>query len=240
MQGVCLGEYDKKTRANPALRGIVVTPRDRINPAQMKDKHVLIVDDHALFRTGLKMILSQVGQARGISEANSIKEAFDFSESGVDVILLDIHMPGLNGIDGIKPIRDRFTKVPVIILSASSDPSAMLEARNLGARGFLNKAANAENMVSSITQVLEGGHCFPDEVETAEPNTEPSLSNTLTPRQIEVLIHLCEGKPNKLIARELEMSENTVRVHVSAILAALGASNRTEAILIAQQQGITA
>ncbi len=205
----------------------------------MKDKHLLIVDDHALFRTGLKMILMQVGNARGISEANSIKEAFDFSESGVDLILLDIHMPGLNGIDGIKPLRDRFNNVPIIILSASSDPSAMVDARNLGASGFMNKADNAEDMVSAISKVLEGAECFPDEVDSAQAGTELSLSNALTPRQIEVLIHLCEGKPNKLIARELEMSENTVRVHVSAILTALGASNRTEAILVAQQLGLT-
>lgn len=206
----------------------------------MKEKHVLIVDDHALFRTGLKMILMQVGGARGISEASSIKEAFDFNESGVDVVLLDIHMPGLNGIDGIKPIRDRFNGIPIIILSASSDPSTMVDAKNLGASGFLNKSTQAEPMVEAITKVLNGKTCFPDDLDSMESTGEQTLSNNLTPRQIEVLIHLCEGKPNKLIARELDMSENTVRVHVSAILAALGASNRTEAMLIAQQQGITA
>ena len=206
----------------------------------MKEKHVLIVDDHALFRTGLKMILMQVGGARGISEASSIKEAFDFNESGVDVVLLDIHMPGLNGIDGIKPMRDRFNGIPIIILSASSDPSTMVDAKNLGASGFLNKSTQAEPMVEAITKVLNGKTCFPDDLDSMESTSEQTLSNNLTPRQIEVLIHLCEGKPNKLIARELDMSENTVRVHVSAILAALGASNRTEAMLIAQQQGITA
>ena len=206
----------------------------------MKEKHVLIVDDHALFRTGLKMILMQVGGARGISEASSIKEAFDFNESGVDVVLLDIHMPGLNGIDGIKPMRDRFNGIPIIILSANSDPSTMVDAKNLGASGFLNKSTQAEPMVEAITKVLNGKTCFPDDLDSMESTGEQTLSNNLTPRQIEVLIHLCEGKPNKLIARELDMSENTVRVHVSAILAALGASNRTEAMLIAQQQGITA
>jgi len=199
----------------------------------------MIVDDHALFRTGMKMILTQVGEAAGISEACSIKEAFDFNESGVDVILLDIHMPGLNGIDGIKPIRDKFSKVPIIILSASSEMSDMQKAKELGASGFMNKAALAEEMVSSISRVLDGKTCFPDDVDSAEHNSKASLSNALTPRQIEVLIYLCEGKSNKLIARELEMSENTVRVHVSAILAALGAVNRSEAILIAQREGIT-
>jgi len=199
----------------------------------------MIVDDHALFRTGMKMILTQVGEAAGISEACSIKEAFDFSESGVDVILLDIHMPGLNGIDGIKPIRDKFAKVPIIILSASSDLNDMQKAKELGASGFMNKAALAEEMVSSINRVLDGKTCFPDDVDSVDLAPKTSLGSALTPRQIEVLIYLCEGKSNKLIARELEMSENTVRVHVSAILAALGAVNRSEAILIAQREGIT-
>ena len=203
----------------------------------MKNKHILIVDDHALFRTGLKMILTQVGEAAGISEADSIKEAFDFSESGVDIILLDIHMPGLNGIDGIKPIKEKF-KVPVIILSASEDASAIPKAKSLGASGFINKAAMAEEMVSAITHVLEGGNCFPDDMCELDQNDDQDTGLDLTPRQIEVLIHLCEGKSNKLIARELAMSENTVRVHVSAILQALGASNRSEAILVAQRKGI--
>jgi len=205
----------------------------------MKNKHILIVDDHTLFRTGMKMILTQVGEAAGISEASSIKEAFDFNESGVDIILLDIHMPGLNGIDGIKPIRDKFSNVPIIILSASSEKSDMQKAKELGASGFMNKSALAEEIVSSINHVLDGSSCFPDDVDSADYSAEKSLSSALTPRQVEVLIYLCEGKSNKLIARALEMSENTVRVHVSAILTTLGAVNRSEAILIAQREGIT-
>jgi len=94
-------------------------------------------------------------------------------------------------------------------------------------------------MVASISKVLDGETCFSDDIDFDNVNGSNSLSNALTPRQIEVLIYLCEGKPNKLIARELDMSENTVRVHVSAILHTLGASNRTEAILIAQKEGIT-
>jgi DNA-binding NarL/FixJ family response regulator len=209
-----------------------------IEKRTMKNKHIMIVDDHSLFRTGMKMILTQFGEARGITEAESIKESFDFCESGVDAILLDIHMPGLNGIDGIKPIKDKFNKVPIIILSASSDAADMQKARALGASGFLNKSAQAEEMVESISIVLNGGSCFPDDIDDNQVDIKAGLSDRLTPRQIEVLIQLSEGKSNKLIARELEMSENTVRVHVSAILAAFGASNRTEAMLIANREGI--
>lgn len=186
------------------------------------------------------MILTQVGEARGVSEAKSIKEALDFCESGIDAILLDIHLPGINGIDGIKPLLDRFGAVPIIILSANEDPNSIVEAKKLGASGYLNKAASADEMVASITNVLTGGTCFSHSTRgTGAYEGSSSLSSNLTPRQIEVLMYLCEGKPNKLIARELNMSENTVRVHVSAILSSLGASNRTEAILIAQREGIT-
>ncbi|MFT5572339.1 MAG: two-component system nitrate/nitrite response regulator NarL [Cryomorphaceae bacterium] len=205
----------------------------------MQAKHILIVDDHALFRTGMKMILTQVGQASGVSEASSIKEAFEFTEHDIDIILLDVHLPGVNGIDGIKPMRDKYAGVPIVILSASTDPSSVAEARALGASGFLHKATMAEEMVASINTVFAGGTCFSSDLEPEDYEHDRSLSNSLTPRQIEVLIYLCEGKPNKLIARELGMSENTVRVHVSAILNALGASNRSEAILIAQREGIT-
>lgn len=205
----------------------------------MQSKHILIVDDHALFRTGMRMILTQVGKASGISEASSIKEAFEFTEHDIDIILLDIHLPGVNGIDGIKPLKDKYAGVPIVILSASTDPTSIAEAKALGAAGFLHKAAMAEEMVSSINTVLEGGTCFSGDIVLEDYEHDRSLSNALTPRQVEVLIYLCEGKPNKLIARELDMSENTVRVHVSAILSALGASNRTEAILIAQREGIT-
>ncbi len=186
------------------------------------------------------MILTQVGEARGVSEAKSIKEALDFCESGIDAILLDIHLPGINGIDGIKPLLDRFGAVPIIILSANEDPNSIIDAKKLGASGYINKAANADEMVTSITKVLAGGMCFNHDASSGGTyESSNSLSRNLTPRQIEVLMYLCEGKPNKLIARELNMSENTVRVHVSAILSALGASNRTEAILIAQREGIT-
>lgn len=205
----------------------------------MQGSHILIIDDHTLFRTGMQMILTQVGAARGISEASSIRDAFDFCESSVDLILLDIHLPGVNGIDGIKPIKEKFTGVPIIILSASSELSAINDARHLGASGFLNKSALAEEIVTSITHVLDGGSCFPEDSTDPHYVSPAGVGRSLTPRQLEVLIYLCEGKPNKLIARELEMSENTVRVHVSAILAALGATNRSEAMLIAQREKLT-
>ena len=206
----------------------------------MQCKRVLIIDDHALFRTGMKLILTQVGQIGSVTEASSIKEAFSLSDQQFDIILLDIHMPGLNGIDGIKPLIEKFGSTPIAILSASNEPNDVNKAKSFGASGFMNKASAADEMISRIKRMVNGEQCFGDYASTSEASFDKKMSDQLTSRQIEVLLHLCEGKPNKLIARQLDMSENTVRVHVSAILNTLGATNRTEAILIAQREGITA
>jgi len=206
----------------------------------MQCKRVLIIDDHALFRTGMKLILTQIGKVAEVVEANTIKEAFSLSDQNFDIILSDIHMPGLNGIDGIKPLRDKFGSTPIVILSASTDSADASKAKLFGASGFMNKASAADEMVSRIQQVIDGKECFGTIDDDHSYIIEKKLSSNLTTRQVEVLIHLCEGLPNKSIARELDMSENTVRVHVSAILNTLGANNRTEAIVIAQREGVTA
>jgi len=205
----------------------------------MQSKHVLLIDDHALFRTGMKLILTQVGQVSSVTEASSIKEAFGLASNDFDIILLDIQMPGLNGIDGIKPLKEKFGNTPIVILSASTEANDANKAKQLGASGFMNKASAADEMISRIQRILKGETCFGNYDCGNDVDLTEKVSSKLTTRQIEVLIHLCEGKPNKLIARKLDMSENTVRVHVSAILNTLGASNRTEAILIAQREGIT-
>ena len=205
----------------------------------MEGKRVLLIDDHALFRTGMKLILTQVGQIGQVTEASTIKEAFALTDQHFDIILLDIQMPGLNGIDGIKPLKEKFSGTPITMLSASSEAADVNKAKSFGASGFMNKSTAADEMISQINKIIKGENCFGD-YDLSNPSAiNEKLSDKLTNRQIEVLIHLCEGLPNKLIARELEMSENTVRVHVSAILATLGASNRTEAILIAQREGVT-
>jgi len=205
----------------------------------MQCKRVLIIDDHALFRTGMKLILTQAGTIDSVTEASSIKEAFSLSDQHFDIILLDIHMPGLNGIDGIKPLKEKFDNTPITILSASNDSNDANKAKSYGASGFMNKASGADEMILRITRIVNGEQCFSDYDTESELTGVSKISDELTNRQIEVLLHLCEGKPNKIIARQLDMSENTVRVHVSAILNTLGASNRTEAILIAQREGIT-
>lgn len=200
----------------------------------MQDIQVLIVDDHALFRTGLQMILTEFGGIEFVHEAGSVAEATSFNNEFVSIILLDIQMPGLNGLEGIKILKEKFEDIPIIVLSASQEESDIQEASQLGAQGFLNKTAKADSILSAISKVLKGDTHFP--VQQRSRTVKEKRTEELTARQLEVLTLLCEGKPNKLIARELDLSENTVRVHVSAILSVLNVSSRSEAMLVAQKQ----
>jgi DNA-binding NarL/FixJ family response regulator len=163
-------------------------------------------------------------------------EALDHAQSNVDLILSDIQMPGLNGLNGLKVLKEKFNNTPVIILSASNATDDMQEALQSGAEGFLPKSSSAEMIIKSIAAVLNGRQCFPEDKNLQQDSKSNKQPEELTPRQLQVLSLLCEGKPNKIIARKLNISENTVRVHVSAILSLLEVSSRSEAMLVAQKQ----
>ncbi len=168
-------------------------------------------------------------------EAGSILEAKKVNEQ-VDLILLDIQMPGLDGISGISVLKEKFQSVPIIILSATSNTQKIAEAKERGAMGFLQKTATTEEFVKAVNGSLKGQSQFPKEglKGVGMTNEQPHL----TPRQLEVLALLAEGKPNKLIARQLGVSENTVRTHVGSILEQFNVVSRTEAVLVAQRLGL--
>jgi two-component system, NarL family, nitrate/nitrite response regulator NarL len=199
---------------------------------------ILIIDDHALFRTGLSMILTQDDRIDRILEAGSVMEALGLAQEEIDLILLDIQMPGLNGLDGIKVLQDKLAGTPIIILSASGDSAEIEQAENLGAAGYLQKSARAEEITSAIQGVLKGESCFPKSFTASAGSMIKNEASSLTSRQLAVLTLLCEGKTNKIIAQHLDLAENTVRVHVSAILSCLGVASRSEAMLVAQRLGI--
>jgi two-component system, NarL family, nitrate/nitrite response regulator NarL len=204
----------------------------------MENSCILIIDDHALFRTGLSMILNQDNRIGTTLEAGSVMEALDLAQVKIDLVLLDIQMPGLNGLNGLKVLQDKLDDMPIIILSASDDKTEIERAEILGAAGYLQKSAKAEEIISAIQRVLKGERCFPKRFSTLADSIIKNEVNSLTARQLEVLALLCEGKPNKVIARHLDVAENTVRVHVSAILACLDVASRSEALLVAQRLGI--
>lgn len=197
--------------------------------------HLLRIDDHTLFRTGLRLIVQDCPSVGAISEAGSIAEACALPRRDVDLLLLDIQLPGMNGLDGLKPLRETFGGARIVLVSASETPGAVREARARGAHGFLPKSASGEDIWQAIGLALAGLPCFPDAGQEPPP---AQLAPELTPRQFDVLRLLCAGKPNKVIARDLGLSENTVRVHVSAIFAQLGVGSRSAALLRAQRLGL--
>jgi two-component system, NarL family, nitrate/nitrite response regulator NarL len=192
---------------------------------------VLLVDDHRLFREGLALLLRSQPGVGWIHEAGTIDEALAFVGVAppVGMILLDIALPGVDGLAGMARLQQAYAGIPILVLSGSEDPAHKQLALGQGAAGFVEKSASGEEIGEAILRVWRGDRVFPP-----IPEAE---STGLTPRQEEVLHYLCEGLSNKAIARQLLLSENTVRVHVSAILALLGATSRTEAVVAAHRRG---
>ena len=208
---------------------------------------VLIADDHALVRAGL------IDALTGLTPELDPIEAIDASEvmqrlvdiPGLDLILLDLFMPGANGFQLLSKVCGTAAGVPVVVLSASESVEHVRKALDSGAAGFVPKSADRELMLSALRLVLAGGIYVPAEVMQsagwssvaaagAPPSGEPAA---LTARQQDVLRLLGRGLSNKQIARALALSENTVKAHVASVLRQLGASNRTEAVVRAQEQG---
>jgi DNA-binding NarL/FixJ family response regulator len=203
----------------------------------MKTIKILLIDDHAMFRSGLRMVLNGSLPQAAIIEAGSLNEAMQVMTEQPDVVLLDIKLPGLNGVDGIALIRRRWPQVPVIMLSSQDEPETVRMALARGATCFISKADTADRIVSLLETVVRGEVIAP--LDQANHSGDiPGVLLHLTPRQCEVLDLLCKGLSNKLIARELDLSENTVRGHVQAILGFLQVSSRTEAAFAARNRGL--
>ena len=203
----------------------------------MTTTNILIIDDHAMFRSGLRMVLSARMNDAEIFEAGSLSEATQNVPDQIDVVLLDINLPGLNGLDGMALIKRKWPQVPVIVLSSQDGPETVRDALARGAVRFISKADTADRIVALLHRVLRGEYAAPEA--QLDDNGQPLLvPEHLTPRQCEVLDLLCQGMSNKLIARRLSLSENTVRGHVQAILGFLEVSSRSEAVFAARRRGL--
>lgn len=211
---------------------------------------VLIVDDHALIRDALRGTLDAFDEVGGIIEAATATEAASLLEETptIGLVLLDLGLPDRNGLSLLKSIRQAHPTVSVVVLSASeesSDMSAVLEA---GAAGFIPKSAMLGVLQGALKLVFSGGIYVPPEILTPTPNQAAAQTSNgtihaakklgLTERQIEVLSYVMQGKSNKVICRALDITEPTVKNHVTAILRALNVSNRTEAVIAASALGI--
>ena len=203
------------------------------------DLKFVIADDHPLFRGALRQALS------GTSETLQIVEAGDFDavkklaaeNDDLDLILLDLAMPGVSGLSGIVTLHSLQPAVPIVIVSASDDAVTIRRALELGASGFIPKSASIDEIKGAVETVLEGGVWVPREVDLGS-EVDPEVADliqrirTLTPQQARVLGMLAEGLLNKQIAYELSVSEATIKAHVSAVLQKLGVDSRTQAVIL--------
>ena len=200
--------------------------------ASMSFPHVLLIDDHAMFRSGLKMVIAAAMADAVIHEAGTLQEAIDNAPEQVDVVLLDINLRGLSGLEGIALLQRAWPHTPVLMLSSQSEPETVRAALARGAAGFVSKAETADHIVQTLAKVLQGSRA------TIPSLADAPLARRLTPRQCEVLDLLSQGLSNKLVARRLALSDNTVRRHVQDILEFFNVSSRAEAVVAARQQGL--
>lgn len=205
------------------------------------DMRIVIADDHPLIRGALRSAVSAFVGDADLIEAGSFEElAPAFSNGTVDLVLLDLTMPGVQGFSGLLYLRALHPATPVIIVSGNEDRTVIRRCIELGASGYIPKSLDTAAMSAAIQMVLDGGNWTPDDVDlTAAPDVETSdmvrRLASLTPQQVRVLMMLSTGLLNKQIAYELSVSEATVKAHVSAILQKLDVDSRTQAVIAASK-----
>ena len=207
---------------------------------------VLVVDDHPLFRDGLKLVLQQLADGTRVVAESDATRALEAARSipDLDLVLLDLGLPGIDGYAAIERFAQVSPGVPVVIVSAREDPAEVRRAIDLGATGYIPKSTPAATLLDALRLVLGGGVYVPPllvravrpQAQGASTATQEPPPEDLTQRQIDVLALLAEGKSNKAIARELDLSEKTVKAHVTAVFRALGVINRTQAALEARKR----
>jgi DNA-binding NarL/FixJ family response regulator len=200
----------------------------------------LIADDHQMVRVALKVALAPLGPDVAFVEAANAEEAIAAAgeHEDIDLVLIDVNMPGMGGVEGVKRLRAAHPELPLLVCSASEDGALVKALLALGIAGFLPKSDSTQVILQAVRLVLAGGTYVPPRLLAAAAAplpAEASAIESLTPRQRDVLRLLAQGKPNKVIARELDISEATVKVHLLSVFRVLGARNRTEAVVIAQR-----
>jgi DNA-binding NarL/FixJ family response regulator len=205
---------------------------------------ILVVDDHVLIREALRGVLGELKPDAIVLEAQDSRTAVQLiaEHSDLGLILLDLNLPDRDGFDLLAELRQRHAAIAIVVLSGFHDRANVVRALDHGALGFIPKSARREVMVSALNLVFAGGVYVPPEIlDSPQPTgTDPRASPAdlgLTERQIDVLALMMQGKSNKAICRTLALAEPTVKNHVTAILKALKASNRTEAVIAATARG---
>ena len=197
---------------------------------------VLLVDDHALFRAGLRLLLASLWPGVCVVEADSIVQAVDRAREhpDLDLCLLDLALRSDHGLDALQRIRDQAPAIAVVVVSAADDLTTIRACLDAGAMSFIAKSAPPETLTVALKRVLEGSVYLPADIAAAAP-AAPAAGPSLTPRQYDVLRCLSRGLPTKLIARDLGLSEHTVKEYIAGLFQALGVHNRTEAVIKASR-----
>ena len=208
---------------------------------------VIVADDHPLFRTAIKEALEAEQGETNFLEASSFEslQALVDEQKEVDLVLLDLHMPGVSGFAGLVYLCKRYPSVPVVIISANEDPVVIKRALEHGAAGFIPKSSSIDTITQAISSILMGEIWAPALTRSDLPgsnNSETELAERmaqLTPQQFKVLMMMSQGLLNKQIAYDLGVSEATIKAHVTAIMGKLCVSNRTQAVLAASKLAVS-
>jgi two-component system, NarL family, nitrate/nitrite response regulator NarL len=207
----------------------------------------LVVDDHSIVRDGLAALFEQVSPDFEVFQARDAEEGLRLLDhcDSIDLVILDLFIPGVDGFEAISAFGRKRPELPVIVLSSSEDPGDVRKALASGALGYVPKSATQHVLLSAIKLVMNGDLYVPPLVLSKNAGANSQLGDApkareklLTPRQVEVLFLLCEGNPNKTIAAKLNLSEKTVKAHISLIYKALNVANRMQASKVAREAGL--
>lgn len=202
---------------------------------------ILIADDHELFLDGLRLVLSDLDSEITVDTASNHHELQQKADGKTvyDLILTDLAMPGMPWHESLRRLKENNPDTPIVVLSAVTEPENVLQAVDIGASGFIPKTSSNKIILSALHLILAGGLYLPSELLSLQNKPEDTaVKGILTPRQLDVLRLMGQGKPNKIIARELDLSEGTVKLHVTAILKALNVINRTGAVIAGRNLGL--
>lgn len=212
---------------------------------------ILVVDDHPLIREALRQVLRALDGDVELLEARNRDEALTLTRDNadLDLVLLDLAVPGAQGMNVLEELRDGHPALPIVVLSATEASDTVVRAIDAGAMGFIPKSSPSQVLVQALRLVLAGGVYLPREALRKDAMPAPQTPQDpgalrsprdigLTDRQAQVLALMVQGKPNKIICRELNLAEGTVKIHITAILKALNVSNRTQAVIAVSRLGL--
>jgi DNA-binding NarL/FixJ family response regulator len=230
-----------------------VLPSDHRSDTKASVVKVLIIDDHPLILEALRHTLAPLDQVVDLHDAKTATEARKLvaAHEDADLMLLDLGLPEVDGFSLLSEFRERYPTIPVVVLSGSDRREDVMRAIDLGAMGYIPKSSTSQVMLSALRLVLSGGVYLPpialvsDGAPAPRPAINPTRDRQITPRELgltdrqcQVLALLLQGKPNKIICRELDLAEGTVKIHVAAILRALNVNTRTQAVVEASRLGL--